>query len=84
MYTLNYDIQGKISSIQKDNMSIPLAEDNSDFQQFLEWNAEQDVPLDLDSTIEVVPPVPARDLAKEIDDMKVKIGNLEKGKVDKV
>ena len=51
MYTLNYDFNtGKVSSIQKDNMSIPIAEGNSDFRKFLIWNAEQATPLDLNST----------------------------------
>lgn len=58
MYKLNYDTQtGKVSSIQKDNMSIPLAEGNADYQQFLEWNAQQETPLDLTSTITVEPPL---------------------------
>lgn len=56
MCTINYSqITGKIISIQNGNMSIPLAEDNTDYQQFLEWNAQQETPLDLESTIEIVP-----------------------------
>jgi len=57
MYKLNY-FQGKVSSIQLGNMSIPLAEGNTDFQAFLEWNAQQATPLDLNSTIPVVIPAP--------------------------
>ena len=49
-YKLNYDGTGKVSSIQNGNMSIPLADGNTDYQQFLEWNAKQTVPLDLNST----------------------------------
>jgi hypothetical protein len=49
-YTLNYSERtGKVSSIQKDNMSIPLCEANTDYQDFLKWNKEQTVPLDLNS-----------------------------------
>lgn len=59
MYKLNYDMQGKVSSIQLGNMSIPLAEGNTDYQQFLEWNAQQETPLDLASTI--TPPGPSWD-----------------------
>jgi len=50
MYKLNYS-EGKVCSIQKENSSIPLTEGNTDFQQFLEWNAQQAKPLDLKSTI---------------------------------
>ena len=50
MYQLNYDtMTGKVSNIKRlsDSASIPLCEDNTDFQAFLEWNAEQAVPLDI-------------------------------------
>jgi hypothetical protein len=56
MYELFYSKEaGIVQAIKRiaDNAFIPLAPDNSDFQQFLEWNAEQDPPLDLDSTIPV-------------------------------
>lgn len=56
-YELNYDSEtGKVSGIRRlpDGAFIPLAPDNSDFQQFLAWNAQQAEPLDLDSTIPVV------------------------------
>lgn len=59
MYQLLYDIiSGDVVGISRlsDKASIPLAEGNTDFRRFLEWNAKQSVPLDLDSTIEVVPP----------------------------
>lgn len=58
-YLLYYDQTGKVSSIQKDNMSIPVAEDNTDYQAFLKWNAQQETPLDLTSTI--TPPGPSWD-----------------------
>uniref|UniRef100_A0A6H1ZRS5 Uncharacterized protein n=1 Tax=viral metagenome TaxID=1070528 RepID=A0A6H1ZRS5_9ZZZZ len=84
MYILNYNpSDGKVGSIQRDNMSIPICEANSDYQAFLRWNAEQDTPLDLDSTIPVVKPEPARDLLAEIEIMKVDIVKLKDGKVDK-
>jgi hypothetical protein len=50
MYQLNYDnTTGKVSGIKrnKDSASLPLAEGNSDYQAFLEWNAKQAVPLDI-------------------------------------
>ena len=72
MYKLNFNtLIGKVSSIQfNENTSIPVAEGNTDYQQFLEWNKTADKPLDLKSTIPVVVPEKARDLAKEIDEMK--------------
>jgi hypothetical protein len=71
MYKLNYSpIDGHVCSIQNGNMSIPICEGNSDYQEFLIWNKAQEVPLDLNSTIEVVKPEPVRDLAKDITDLK--------------
>jgi hypothetical protein len=52
MYQLIYSHQdGTVSSIKRnsDGASIPLAEGNMDYQAFLVWNAEQAVPLDLNS-----------------------------------
>jgi LEA14-like dessication related protein len=52
MYQLNYDnMTGKVSGIKRtlDSASIPICEGNSDYQAFLEWNAKQVVPLDLNS-----------------------------------
>lgn len=41
-------IDGKVGCIIKDgNMCIPMTSDNVDYQQFLLWQAEQEVPLDL-------------------------------------
>ena len=78
MYTLSYDkTTGKVVSIIKANSAIPICEDNTDFQDFLKWNAEQETPLDLDSTIEPVVPEKARDLAKEIDDLKARVKVVE-------
>ena len=75
MYTLNYGPDGKVSSIQNDTMSIPLCPDNTDYQQFLEWNKAQKKPLDLKSTIEPVTPEPIRDLAAEVDDIKTALAD---------
>ena len=74
MYNLNY-INGKVGSIQKENMSIPLCEGNSDYQEFLSWNREQAQPLDLNSTI-AQPPVVLRYLDKEIDEIKARLERL--------
>uniref|UniRef100_A0A6M3K6Q7 Uncharacterized protein n=1 Tax=viral metagenome TaxID=1070528 RepID=A0A6M3K6Q7_9ZZZZ len=58
MYRLAY-CEGKVHSvIREDGSCIPLVEGNTDFQDFLKWNSEQEVPLDLNSTIKVVPPEP--------------------------
>lgn len=58
MYKLIYGDTGKVECINTGNLIIPIALDNADFQQFLEWNAKQAAPLNLNSTIEVVvPPV---------------------------
>jgi hypothetical protein len=78
MYELIYDSNGKVSTVKKIiadspipiTMFIPICEGNSDYQDFLKWNKEQESPLDLNSTIEIVPIEPARDLAKEIDELK--------------
>ena len=80
MYKLLYDnATGKISSIHNGNMFIPLCPDNADYQQFLVWNAKQSKPLDLKSTIAPVVPEPARDLAKELDELKAQVAtNAEK------
>uniref|UniRef100_A0A6M3JCK7 Uncharacterized protein n=1 Tax=viral metagenome TaxID=1070528 RepID=A0A6M3JCK7_9ZZZZ len=52
MYQPNYDtMTGKVSGIKRtsDSASIPLCEDNTDFAAFLEWNALQPIPLDLNT-----------------------------------
>ena len=70
MYALNYSPQtGKASSIKRvsDGACIPLAPDNTDFQKFLIWNAEQKVPLDLKSTIEVEVITPPPTAEERID-----------------
>jgi hypothetical protein len=72
MYKLLYGKEtGQVYGIELEGVGqIPLCEANLDYQEFLKWNSEQAVPLDLNSTIEVVKSVPARDLAKEITDLK--------------
>jgi hypothetical protein len=73
MYEIIYNqFSGRIDCIRRlyDNACIPLCEDNTDYQEFLIWNKAQAIPLDLNSTIEVVKSVPARDLGKEIDELK--------------
>jgi thiamine pyrophosphokinase len=52
MYQLIYSFEdGRVSSIKRvpDGASIPLAVGNADYQEFLEWNGEQAVSLDLNS-----------------------------------
>lgn len=63
MYELFYSpMNGKVSGIRRlgDNASIPLDERNADFHDFLKWNLEQEIPLDLNSTIEPDIPEPVR------------------------
>ena len=49
MYTLIYGKDNKVSGINKDGASIPLCEDNTDYQDFLVWNKSQKAPLVLNS-----------------------------------
>ena len=80
MYSLNYDkFTGKVSGIKRlpDNAFIPLCETNTDYQEFLIWNKAQKTPLDLNSTIPVILPVPARDFAKELDVIKVDLAKTQ-------
>ena len=60
MYKLIYDMMGKPNTIQYGDKSIPLCPDNTDYQEFLTWNSEQAIPLDLNSTIEISTPQPPR------------------------
>ena len=67
MYKIFYDsITGEVTSIQNDNMSIPICEDNTDFQEFLKWNAEQKTPLDYETPIAVEPQEPVETLEEKI------------------
>jgi hypothetical protein len=50
MYKLEYNtMDGKVGSIRRlhDNASIPIAEDNSDYQEFVKWNTAQAIPLNM-------------------------------------
>lgn len=64
MYKIIYDEIGKPSSIQKDNMTIPICDGNRHYQEFLEWNAKQKTPIDITKTIVV------KKSAEEIDGMR--------------
>ena len=55
MYKLNY-IKGIVDSIQNGDISFGINPDNTDFIAFLDWNAQQAVPLDLNSTIPIPEP----------------------------
>ncbi len=86
MYKLNYDsITGKVCSVNKgDNLSINISIPSGELEDFFKWNKAQKTPLDLNSTISVVPLILPRDLAKEIDLIKVDVVKLKEGKIDKV
>jgi hypothetical protein len=51
MYQLVYGIKGRVSTIRRlsDGGCIPVCQDNTDYQEFLEWNGKQATPLKLDS-----------------------------------
>jgi hypothetical protein len=81
MYELYYSVEtGKVVAINclSKKISIPLCEDNTDYQDFLIWNKAQKTPLDLSSTIPVIPPEPVRDLAQDMDELKARVTKLEK------
>ncbi len=58
MYTICYDTAtGRAASIKRaDGASIPIDPKNKDFRNFLEWNTNQETPLDYVTQIEVIPP----------------------------
>lgn len=78
-YKPSYDVRtGQLNCIIRlnDNASIPLCEDNMDYQQYLKEVPVKDrLPLEDKSVIVI--PVPPRDLAKEIDELKLKVAELE-------
>lgn len=77
MYLLNYDpINGKVCTIQKGELIIPIYGSNADYQAFIKWNSGQKEPLNLNSTLEVVTPPHPRDLASEIDELKAQVAIL--------
>jgi len=82
-YTIVYNyLDGKPIAIDcpEKRISFPICEANSDYQDFLKWNSEQEVPLDLKSTIEVPKPEPARDLAVEVTTIDERVTVLEEEK----
>ena len=65
MYKINYDLQGKPNSIMReDGACIPICQDNTDFQQFLEWNKTGK--LDYKTPIAVEPQEPVETLEEKI------------------
>jgi hypothetical protein len=82
MYELYYnEMTGKVIGVLKREgntvTSFLVNNDNTDYQAFLIWNKAQKTPLDLNSTIPVIPPVPSRDLAKEITELKERLDTQE-------
>ena len=79
MYQLIYSHQdGTVSSIKRnsDGASIPLAEGNTDYQAFLVWNAEQAVPLDLNSISQEIMDANAARILAQQKKMQAIIDNL--------
>ena len=59
MYKINYNpITGEVSSIQKGNLSFETNYKNSDFRDFLAWNAKQEIQLNWKTPIHVEKPAP--------------------------
>lgn len=46
MYRLDYDRFGK-AILKQGTLTIPIADGNRHYAEFLEWNKQQEVPLDL-------------------------------------
>ena len=78
MYQLIYSHQdGTVAGIKRsDGASIPLAEGNMDYQAFLVWNAEQAVPLDLNSISQEILDANAARLLAQQKKMQSIINNL--------
>lgn len=79
MYQLIYSqMDGTVSGIKRnsDGASIPLAEGNMDYQEFLIWNAEQAVPLDLNSVSQAILDVNAARLVAQAAKAQSIIDNL--------
>lgn len=78
MYQLIYSHHdGTVSGIRRsDGASIPLAEGNTDYQSFLVWNAEQAVPLDLNSVSQEILDQNAARAAAQTAKMQAFIDNL--------
>lgn len=79
MYQLIYaDHDGTVSGIKRnsDGASIPLAEDNMDYQAFLVWNAEQATPLDLNSISQEMLDLRDAQIARQQAKMQAFLDNL--------
>jgi hypothetical protein len=79
MYQLFYSpIDGTVSSIKRnsDDALIPLADGNTDYQEFLEWNAQQAVPLDLSSVSQEILDANAAMIARQEAKRQAIIDNL--------
>lgn len=79
MYQLFYSpIDGTVSSIKRnsDGALIPLADGNTDYQEFLEWNAQQAVPLDLSSVSQEILDANAAMIARQEAKRQAIIDNL--------
>lgn len=76
-YELYYDSFGKVVGVLKDKEFIKIDLNSPKWIAFLTWNKEQKTLLDLNSTTEVVKPVSVRDLAAEIDEIKMRLDTTE-------
>lgn len=79
MYQLIYSQEnGKVAGIKKTSNGafIPLAEDNSDYQEFLTWNVQQVIPLDLNSISQDILDQNAARAARQQAKMQAIIDNL--------
>jgi len=74
-YTINYS-DGQPSSIQDGNKSIPLDGANMDFREFMEWNDQQEKPLDWQSPIVVDVPDPTPSAEDQITALQAQVDAL--------
>lgn len=82
MYKIIYDTDGKPCCINKTSFdggicSIPIAENNSEFREFLSWNKKQKTPLDYNKKI-VVETVKEKSIAERVSELETLISEDKK------
>lgn len=54
-YTVFYNDKGHPKAVRDGNKFIPIDEKNVDFREFIEWNRQQEVPLDYSTPLPLSP-----------------------------